>query len=94
MLVVKRFVLDIGTYYETLFCGHFGLMGLGALFLAMKARAQPETGTSRPLPDPEPIHKEAYNHKDRVFELVGLAVGTIVLGSTMIYGLWFESCSN
>lgn len=85
MLAVKRFVPDIKTYREALFCGHFGPMGLGALFLAMEARAQLETGTSRPLP--EPIHKKPYDDKDRAIELVWPVVCFIVLGSTMVHGL-------
>jgi sodium/hydrogen antiporter len=46
MLAVMRIVRDIRTYRQALFCGNFGPMGLGALFLAMEARAQLETGTS------------------------------------------------
>ncbi|KAG8162743.1 hypothetical protein KVR01_007221 [Diaporthe batatas] len=47
-------VPDVRTYKEALFCGHFGPMGVGALFLAVEARAHLETGTSLPLPGPRP----------------------------------------
>lgn len=85
MLAVKRFVPDMKTYHEALFCGHFGPMDLGALFLAMEARAQLETGTSKPLP--EPIHKKPYDDKDRAIELVWPVVCFILLGSIMVHGL-------
>jgi NhaP-type Na+/H+ or K+/H+ antiporter len=38
------------TYREALFCGHFGPMGVGALFLTMEARGELETnGSSVPF---------------------------------------------
>jgi NhaP-type Na+/H+ or K+/H+ antiporter len=69
MLAVKRIVPDIRTYREALFCGHFGPLGLGALFLAMEARAQLETRTPLPLPAP-PRHKPPYSEKARAVELI------------------------
>lgn len=48
MLAMYRWVPDIKTFREALFCGHFGPMGLGALFLAIEARAVLENGTSTP----------------------------------------------
>lgn len=56
VLLLKRFIPDIRTYREALFCGHFGPMGLGGLFLAIEARAQLETGESIPLPHPPEHH--------------------------------------
>jgi NhaP-type Na+/H+ or K+/H+ antiporter len=85
LLAVQRFVPNNKTYREALFCGHFWPMGLEALFLAMEARAQLETGTSRLLL--EPIHKKPYDDKARVVELVWPVVCFIVLGSTMVHGL-------
>ncbi|KAI4133550.1 MAG: hypothetical protein LQ347_002129 [Umbilicaria vellea] len=82
VLAVKRWVPDIRTYREALFCGHFGPMGLGALFLTIEARASLETGTSEPLPHP-PTHSP---HKAAI-ELIWPVVCFIVLGSTMVHGL-------
>jgi len=59
-------------------------MGLGALFLAMEARAQLETGTPLPLPAPS-RHKPPYSEKARVVELIWLVICFIVLGSTMVH---------
>lgn len=82
VLAMKRFVPDIRTYREALFCGHFGPMGVGAMFLVIEARAMLENGTS--VPDPHPPAK----HKNKVaIETVWTVVSFIVLGSTMVHGL-------
>lgn len=52
MLASYRWIPDIRTLREALFCGHFGPMGLGGIFLAIEARAQLENGTSKPDPHP------------------------------------------
>lgn len=62
VLLLKRFIPDIRTYREGLFCGHFGPMGLGGLFLAVEARAQLETGESIPLPRPPEHHPNKVIH--------------------------------
>ena len=82
VLAMKRFIPDIKTYREALLCGHFGPMGVGALFLAIEARAQLETGTALPLPQP-PDHSP---HK-KAIETVWPVVSFIVLGSIMVHGL-------
>lgn len=38
VVAMKRFIPDIKTYREALFCGHFGPMGVGAIFLVIEAR--------------------------------------------------------
>ena len=81
VLAVKKFIPDVRTYREALFCGHFGPMGLGALYLATEARAQLETSTSLPLPYP-PKHSPY----KRPIELVWPVVCFIILGSTMVHG--------
>ncbi|EUC43755.1 hypothetical protein COCMIDRAFT_38344 [Bipolaris oryzae ATCC 44560] len=73
----------VKTTTEALFVGHFGPMGVGALFLAIEARAQLETGTSLPLPNPPddlPIERQ------RTVTLIWPIVCFVVLGSTMIHG--------
>ncbi|KAK4695851.1 sodium/hydrogen antiporter, partial [Lecanoromycetidae sp. Uapishka_2] len=82
VLALKRFIPDIRTYREALFCGHFGPMGLGALFLVIEARAQLENGTSLPDPHPPKLTK----HKAAI-ETIWPVVCFIILGSTMIHGL-------
>ena len=82
LLAMKRFIPDIRTYREALFCGHFGPMGLGALFLVIEARAQLESGTSLPKPHPP---KDAPHL--RAIETIWPVVSFVILGSTMIHGL-------
>ena len=86
MLAVKRIVPNVRIYREALFCGHFGPMGLGALFLAMEARAQLERGTSLPLPAP-PHRRLPYSEKASAVELIWPVICFIVLGSTTVRGL-------
>ena len=82
VLAMKQFIPDIKTYREALFCGHFGPMGVGALFLAIEARAQLETGTAHPLPSP-PRHSA----HEAAIEIIRPVINFIVLGSTMVHGL-------
>ncbi|KAL8714972.1 MAG: hypothetical protein Q9225_006465 [Loekoesia sp. 1 TL-2023] len=81
VLLLKPLISDIRTYREALFCGHFGPMGLGGLFLAMEARAQLETGESIPLPHPPKHHP----HKVAI-ETVWPVVSFILFGSTLVHG--------
>ena len=54
LIAFKKFIPDVKTWREAFFCGHFGPMGVGAIFLAIEARAQLETNTSLPDPRPDP----------------------------------------
>ncbi|KAF7888474.1 uncharacterized protein EAF02_003015 [Botrytis sinoallii] len=88
LLLTKPFIPDICTYREALFAGHFGPMGVGALFLAIEARAQLETGTSLPLPrpifpdEPGPISEET-----KAIWIIWPVICFVVFGSTMVHGL-------
>ena len=82
VLAMKRFIPDVRTYREALFCGHFGPMGLGALFLVIEARAQLETDTSTPLP-----HPPKHNPYKASIEVIWPTVCFIVFGSIMIHGI-------
>lgn len=83
VLAMKPYVPDVKTYVEALFCGHFGPMGVGALFLVIEARAQLETETSLPLPHPPPAE---HPHKAAI-EIIWPVVCFVVLGSVMVHGL-------
>ena len=81
VLALKRWIPDIRTYREALLCGHFGPVGLGALFLSIEARAQMENSSSLPFP-----HPPAESPYKRPIETVWPVVCFIILGSIMIHG--------
>jgi NhaP-type Na+/H+ or K+/H+ antiporter len=82
VLALKNWISDIKTYSEALFVGHFGPMGIGALFLAIEARARLETETSRPLP-----HPPKHSPNKHAIDTVPPVICFIVLGSIMVHGL-------
>lgn len=86
VLAIWRWIPDIHTWTEALFCGHFGPMGLGGLFLAIEARAHLETGTSSPLPHPAPYGRP-YNDREKAIHVVWPIVCFVVFGSTLVHGL-------
>lgn len=83
-LYKMKLLPHVHTTTEALFCGHFGPMGVGALFLAMEARAELETGTSLPLPRPP---KDLPERKQRTVDLIWPIICFVVLGSTLVHGL-------
>lgn len=84
VLAFKRFIPDIHTWGEAFFAGHFGPMGVGALFLAIEARAQLETGESIPLPSPDDPRADPRNL--RASHLIFPVISFIVVGSTLVHG--------
>jgi len=58
MLMLKPIIPDIKTWREALFCGHFGPIGVGAIFVAILARAELETTTTTPLAVLDPNQAE------------------------------------
>ncbi|KAK5087719.1 hypothetical protein LTR70_006820 [Exophiala xenobiotica] len=82
MLAIKRWFPEARTWSEALFAGHFGPMGVGAMFLAMEARGRLETGSATPEPHPPSSgpHQEAIQN-------IWPVVSFIVLGSIMVHGL-------
>ena len=86
LFALQRIIPDIRTPHEALFCGHFGPMGVSALFLAIEAQAQLETGRSIPLPKPKnPV--PPYSNKVIALHLVWPVICFVVFGSTMVHGL-------
>jgi len=49
MMALKPLIPDIKTWREALFAGHFGPIGVGAIFAAILARAELETNSTEPL---------------------------------------------
>jgi sodium/hydrogen antiporter len=86
VLALYKWIPDIKTLREALFCGHFGPMGLGAVFLSMEARAWLENESSEP--DPYPPHfGRPYTDRERAIYIIWPLVSFIVFGSTLVHGL-------
>jgi NhaP-type Na+/H+ or K+/H+ antiporter len=83
MLALKWAIPELKTWNEGIFAGHFGPMGVGAVFLAMEARARLETGTAEILPHPPKDLKEHNEVVGKVWPIVSY----IVFGSILIHGL-------
>ncbi|KAK5074333.1 hypothetical protein LTR64_006522 [Lithohypha guttulata] len=81
ILALKRILPETKTWSEAFFAGHFGPMGVGAMFLAMEARGQLENDSSTPDPHPPTSgpHLEA-------IQALWPVVSFIVLGSIMVHG--------
>ncbi|EJD54300.1 hypothetical protein AURDEDRAFT_141237 [Auricularia subglabra TFB-10046 SS5] len=76
LLAIYKWVPDIENWREALFCGHFGPMGVGAVFISTLALTE--------LPRPE---KPPRDQADVLVLSMQPIVAFIVLGSIMIHGL-------
>lgn len=81
ILAIKRILPETRTWSEALFAGHFGPMGVGAMFLAMEARGRLENGSASP--DPHPPSESPYLEP---IQAIWPVVSFIVLGSIMVHG--------
>ena len=82
VLALKPWTPGIKTYSEALFCGHFGPMGVGAIFLVVESRARLESESSVPLPQPP----DDLPHKD-VIDVIWTVICFVVLASIMVHGI-------
>ncbi|RDL33225.1 uncharacterized protein BP5553_08664 [Venustampulla echinocandica] len=82
VLALQRLIPDIRTWREALFCGHFGPMGVGALFLAMESREKLERDTNTNPGDSPPS-----NDRSEAIRVIWPVICFVVLGSTMVHGL-------
>jgi Na(+)/H(+) antiporter len=82
MMALKPLIPDIKTWREALFAGHFGPIGVGAIFVAMLARGELEHHDTVPLSElPEP----GTDHYT-VIVLVWPIVAFIVVASIIVHG--------
>ncbi|KAI9709536.1 MAG: hypothetical protein M1820_003296 [Bogoriella megaspora] len=82
MLALKPLIPDIKTWREALFAGHFGPIGVGAIFVAILARAELETETTTPLAVlPEP----GFEHLN-IIELIWPITTFLVIVSIIVHG--------
>ncbi|KAL9097000.1 MAG: hypothetical protein Q9165_000964 [Trypethelium subeluteriae] len=82
MMALKPIIPDIKTWREALFAGHFGPIGVGAIFVAILARAELETDTTTPLAVlPEP----GFEHLN-IIELIWPITTFLVICSIIVHG--------
>jgi Na(+)/H(+) antiporter len=82
MLALKPFIPDVRTWREALFAGHFGPMGVGAIFIAILIRAELEHHEPVPLGALPPENSEYFD----VIYLIWPIVTFMVITSILIHG--------
>ncbi|KAF7591603.1 hypothetical protein BBP40_001302 [Aspergillus hancockii] len=84
VVALKRWNPEIKSYKEALFCGHFGPMGVGALFLSMDAR---DNLKAHCLLRTAQLNNHWHKYVCEAVELVWPIVCFTVLGSVVVHGL-------
>ncbi|KAJ4304245.1 Na+/H+ antiporter [Collariella sp. IMI 366227] len=82
MMALKPLIPDLKTWREALFAGHFGPIGVGAIFVAMLARAEMEHDEPVPLSE---LPLEGSEHY-KLIALVWPIVAFIVVASIIVHG--------
>lgn len=82
MMVLKPLIPDIKTWREALFAGHFGPIGVGAIFVAIMARAELESEKPVPLSELPSPDAEHYT----LLILVWPIVTFLVVASIIVHG--------
>ena len=82
MLALKPLIPDVRTWREALFAGHFGPIGVGAIFVAILARAELETDTTEPLDVLPPPGSKDYD----IIYLIWPIVAFMVMSSILVHG--------
>nr|POF14177.1 putative na(+)/h(+) antiporter c3a11.09 [Quercus suber] len=84
MMVLKPVIPDIKTWREALFAGHFGPIGVGAIFVAILARGELETEFESTTPL-EQLPAADFPH-DNIIELIWPITTFLVLCSIIVHG--------
>ncbi|KAL1987387.1 hypothetical protein VTN96DRAFT_4103 [Rasamsonia emersonii] len=84
MMILKPIIPDIKTWREALFAGHFGPIGVGAIFAAILARAELENWSTEPVANselPQPGQPNYY-----IVQLIWPVVTFMVISSIIVHG--------
>lgn len=84
MLLMKPFIPDVKTWREALFAGHFGPIGVGAIFAAILARAELEHDNTQPLDQKKLPQPGADNYY--VVQLIWPITTFMVISSILVHG--------
>ncbi|KAG5518606.1 hypothetical protein PMAC_003003 [Pneumocystis sp. 'macacae'] len=83
ILLLKPFIPDVHTWREAFFCGHFGPMGVGAIFVSILARAELETRTNEPL---EKLPTDPVIPYYKLIRIIWPVTSFLVLSSIIVHG--------
>lgn len=88
MLCLKPLIPDIKTWREALFAGHFGPIGVGAIFACILARAELETDSTQPLSTEKMSRIGETEHAKfkNVIELIWPITTFIIISSILVHG--------
>ncbi|KAK1147149.1 Na+/H+ antiporter [Aspergillus melleus] len=84
MLILKPIIPDVKTWREALFAGHFGPIGVGAIFACILARAELENGNTQP--DPTNELPQAGSPDYYVVRLIWPITTFMVISSILVHG--------
>ncbi|TVY62826.1 Na(+)/H(+) antiporter, partial [Lachnellula suecica] len=82
MMALKPLIPDVKTWREALFAGHFGPIGVGAIFVAILARAELETGSATPLAEYPDVNAPHYT----LVALIWPITTFLVISSILVHG--------
>ena len=82
MMALKPVIPDVKTWREALFAGHFGPIGVGAIFVAILARAELETDSTEPLAQLPPPGSKDYD----LIYLIWPITTFLVMSSILVHG--------
>ena len=82
MLALKPIIPDVKNWREALFAGHFGPIGVGAIFAAILARAELETDSTQPLSELPGPGEENYI----LIQVIWPIVTFLVITSIIVHG--------
>ncbi|CCJ28624.1 unnamed protein product [Pneumocystis jirovecii] len=83
ILLLKPLIPDLHTWREAFFCGHFGPMGVGAIFVSILARAELETRTNEPL---DKLPTDPVTPYYRLIRIIWPVTSFLVLSSIIVHG--------
>ncbi|KAL4807521.1 alkali metal cation/H+ antiporter Nha1 C terminus-domain-containing protein [Aspergillus unguis] len=84
MLLLKPIIPDVKTWREALFAGHFGPIGVGAIFACILARAELEHGSTQPeatAAQPQPGDDHYY-----IVQIIWPLTTFMVISSILVHG--------
>ncbi|KAL4862217.1 hypothetical protein BDV12DRAFT_179096 [Aspergillus spectabilis] len=84
MLVLKPIIPDVKTWREALFAGHFGPIGVGAIFACILARAELETGSTQPVVEAD--FPRPHTHNYYIVQIIWPLTTFLVISSILVHG--------